>query len=96
MSEHYADLRMYVAPEPIQQANQYWLARILERLKLHRLDARIFPGRAPDQSIWFDAGDVFQQCFNLGTGIASDFCRSRDVADRVIQRLLYGEDRINR
>ena len=39
MSEHYADLRMYVAPEPIQQANQYWLARILERLKLHRLDA---------------------------------------------------------
>ena len=39
MSEHYADLRMYVAPQPIQQANQRWLARILERLKLHRLDA---------------------------------------------------------
>ncbi|MBV2082176.1 MULTISPECIES: phosphate/phosphite/phosphonate ABC transporter substrate-binding protein [Pseudomonas] len=39
MSEHYADLRMYVAPEPIQQANQYWLARILERLKLRRLNA---------------------------------------------------------
>lgn len=29
MSEHYADLRMYVAPQPIQQANQRWLARIL-------------------------------------------------------------------
>ena len=39
MSEHYADLRMYVAPQPIQQANQRWLSRILERLKLHRLDA---------------------------------------------------------
>ncbi|MDC6668670.1 hypothetical protein OEZ84_28465, partial [Leclercia adecarboxylata] len=39
MSEYYADLRMYVAPEPIQQANQHWLARILERLKLHRLNA---------------------------------------------------------
>ena len=27
MSDHYAELLMYVAPEPIQQANQQWLAR---------------------------------------------------------------------
>lgn len=39
MSEHYAELRMYVAPEQIEQANQQWLARILERLKLRRLSA---------------------------------------------------------
>lgn len=39
MSEHYAELRMYVAPEPIEQANQQWLARILERLGLHRRNA---------------------------------------------------------
>ena len=37
MSEYYADLRMYVAPEPIQQANQHWLARILERVDLPRV-----------------------------------------------------------
>lgn len=39
MSEHYAELLMYVAPEPIQQANQQWLTRILERLELRRLNA---------------------------------------------------------
>lgn len=39
MSEHYAELRMYVAPEQIEHANQHWLARILERLNLRRLSA---------------------------------------------------------
>ena len=39
MSKHYAELRMYVAPEPIERANQQWLARILERLGLRRLNA---------------------------------------------------------
>ncbi|NWN49081.1 PhnD/SsuA/transferrin family substrate-binding protein [Pseudomonas sp. MAFF 301514] len=39
MSEHYAELLMYVAPEPIRQANQQWLARILEHLGLRRLNA---------------------------------------------------------
>lgn len=39
MSDHYAELLMYVAPEPIQQANQQWLKRILERLELRRLNA---------------------------------------------------------
>ena len=39
MSEHYAELLMYVAPEPIQQANQQWITRILEQLNLRRLNA---------------------------------------------------------
>ena len=39
MSEHYAELLMYVAPEPIQQANQQWLARVFERLDLKRRNA---------------------------------------------------------
>jgi ABC-type phosphate/phosphonate transport system substrate-binding protein len=39
MSEHYAELLMYVAPEAIRQANQQWLSRILERLCRRRLDA---------------------------------------------------------
>lgn len=36
MSDHYAELLMYVAPEPIEQANQQWLARILDHLNLGR------------------------------------------------------------
>ena len=39
MSEHYAELLMYVAPDEIQQANRQWLARIVERLDLSRRDA---------------------------------------------------------
>ena len=39
MSEHYAELRMYVAPQQIEQANQQWLARVLEHLNLRRLNA---------------------------------------------------------
>ena len=39
MSEHYAELLMYVAPDQIQQANRQWLARIVERLDLSRRDA---------------------------------------------------------
>ena len=39
MSEHYAELLMYVAPEPIRQASQQWLARILDHLNLGRRNA---------------------------------------------------------
>ncbi|MGB3127790.1 MAG: PhnD/SsuA/transferrin family substrate-binding protein [Pseudomonas sp.] len=39
MSDHFAELLMYVAPEPVQQANQAWLTRLLERLSLTRLNA---------------------------------------------------------
>ncbi|WP_439864226.1 phosphate/phosphite/phosphonate ABC transporter substrate-binding protein [Pseudomonas antarctica] len=39
MSDRYAELLMYVAPEPVQQANQLWLARIFERLNLRRGNA---------------------------------------------------------
>lgn len=39
MSDHYAELRMYVAPEPIEQANQQWIARILDHLNLGRRNA---------------------------------------------------------
>ncbi|NVZ70215.1 phosphate/phosphite/phosphonate ABC transporter substrate-binding protein [Pseudomonas costantinii] len=39
MSDHYAELLMYVAPEQVQQANQQWLALIFERLNLRRRDA---------------------------------------------------------
>ncbi len=42
MSDHYAELWMYVAPQPIQQANQQWLTRIFERLGLHRRNADPF------------------------------------------------------
>ncbi|VVQ03916.1 hypothetical protein PS918_04449 [Pseudomonas fluorescens] len=40
MTQHLAELLMYVAPEPIRQANERWLARILERLGATRRDAR--------------------------------------------------------
>ncbi|AZF06967.1 phosphate/phosphite/phosphonate ABC transporter substrate-binding protein [Pseudomonas sp. R5-89-07] len=36
MSEHYAELLMYIAPEQVRQANQQWLERIFERLGLTR------------------------------------------------------------
>jgi ABC-type phosphate/phosphonate transport system substrate-binding protein len=39
MSDHYAELLMYVAPAAVQQANQQWLMRILERLGLSRRNA---------------------------------------------------------
>ncbi|KAF1025665.1 MAG: hypothetical protein GAK37_02824 [Pseudomonas sp.] len=39
MSEQYAELLMYVAPPPIQQANEAWLARIFERLGARRIPA---------------------------------------------------------
>jgi ABC-type phosphate/phosphonate transport system substrate-binding protein len=40
MTQHIAELLMYVAPEPIRQANERWLTRILERLGSDRLDAK--------------------------------------------------------
>lgn len=39
MSDHYAELLMYVAPEAVQQANQQWLTRLFERLNLSRRNA---------------------------------------------------------
>ncbi|MFU2325129.1 phosphate/phosphite/phosphonate ABC transporter substrate-binding protein [Pseudomonas sp. NFX98] len=39
MTQHLAELLMYVAPEPIRQANERWLARILERLGTTRRNA---------------------------------------------------------
>ncbi|WP_160106198.1 phosphate/phosphite/phosphonate ABC transporter substrate-binding protein [Pseudomonas izuensis] len=39
MTQHLAELLMYVAPEPIHQANERWLTRILERLGVTRRDA---------------------------------------------------------
>lgn len=39
MTQHLAELLMYVAPEPIRQANERWLTRILERFPSDRLDA---------------------------------------------------------
>lgn len=36
MSEHYAELLMYVAPRQVREANEQWLARILERLGVTR------------------------------------------------------------
>jgi ABC-type phosphate/phosphonate transport system substrate-binding protein len=39
MTQHIAELLMYVAPEPIRQANERWLARILERLDVTRRNA---------------------------------------------------------
>ncbi|OLF52704.1 phosphate/phosphite/phosphonate ABC transporter substrate-binding protein [Pseudomonas chlororaphis] len=40
MTACYAELLMYVAPEPVRQANEQWLAAILQRLGQTRLDAR--------------------------------------------------------
>ncbi|MBK5408467.1 PhnD/SsuA/transferrin family substrate-binding protein [Pseudomonas sp. TH34] len=39
MSDRYAELLMYVAPQEVQQANERWLSRILERLGLTRRNA---------------------------------------------------------
>ncbi|MGE8096401.1 phosphate/phosphite/phosphonate ABC transporter substrate-binding protein [Pseudomonas fluorescens] len=39
MISGFAELLMYVAPEPIRQANEQWLARIVERLGATRLSA---------------------------------------------------------
>ncbi|HEF4763273.1 TPA: PhnD/SsuA/transferrin family substrate-binding protein [Pseudomonas putida] len=39
MTQHLAELQMYVAPESIRQANERWLAHILERLGVTRRDA---------------------------------------------------------
>ncbi|MBV6824968.1 phosphate/phosphite/phosphonate ABC transporter substrate-binding protein [Pseudomonas sp. PD9R] len=39
MMTHIAELLMYVAPEPIRQANERWLTRILERLGATRRSA---------------------------------------------------------
>ena len=39
MSDHYAELLMYVAPQQVQQANEQWLTCILERLGATRLSA---------------------------------------------------------
>lgn len=39
MTQNIAELLMYVAPEPIRQANERWLTRILERLGTQRRDA---------------------------------------------------------
>lgn len=39
MAQHFAELLMYVAPEPIRQANERWLKRILQRLGATRRDA---------------------------------------------------------
>ncbi|AMQ86591.1 MULTISPECIES: phosphate/phosphite/phosphonate ABC transporter substrate-binding protein [Pseudomonas] len=39
MPSGYAELLMYIAPEPIRAANEQWLARILEHLGHSRLDA---------------------------------------------------------
>jgi ABC-type phosphate/phosphonate transport system substrate-binding protein len=39
MTQHLAELLMYVAPEPIQQANERWLTRIVEHLGATRRNA---------------------------------------------------------
>lgn len=39
MAQHIAELLMYTAPEPIRQANERWLARILEKLGVTRRNA---------------------------------------------------------
>jgi ABC-type phosphate/phosphonate transport system substrate-binding protein len=39
MTQHLAELLMYVAPEPIRQANETWLALILDRLGATRRSA---------------------------------------------------------
>ncbi|KAB0500072.1 phosphate/phosphite/phosphonate ABC transporter substrate-binding protein [Pseudomonas vancouverensis] len=40
MTQHFAELLMYVAPEPIRQANERWLTRIVELLGATRRDAQ--------------------------------------------------------
>ncbi|OOQ43439.1 phosphate ABC transporter substrate-binding protein [Pseudomonas fluorescens] len=40
MTQHFAELLMYTAPEPIHQANERWLTRILEHLCDTRRDAK--------------------------------------------------------
>lgn len=42
MTSAYAELLMYVAPEPVRQANERWLTRILERLGTTRRNAEDF------------------------------------------------------
>ncbi|WP_433736813.1 phosphate/phosphite/phosphonate ABC transporter substrate-binding protein [Pseudomonas putida] len=39
MTQHFAELQMYVAPDSIRQANERWLARIFERLGATRRSA---------------------------------------------------------
>lgn len=39
MTQHFAELRMYVAPEPIRQANERWLTQIIKRLGTRRRNA---------------------------------------------------------
>ncbi|MCU1729060.1 PhnD/SsuA/transferrin family substrate-binding protein [Pseudomonas sp. 7P_10.2_Bac1] len=39
MSGGYAELLMYVAPQPVRDANEQWLTRILDRLQVTRYDA---------------------------------------------------------
>ncbi|PZW92487.1 ABC-type phosphate/phosphonate transport system substrate-binding protein [Pseudomonas sp. 478] len=39
MTQHLAELLMYVAPEPIREANERWLTRMLERLGATRRNA---------------------------------------------------------
>lgn len=39
MSDRYAELLMYVAPQEVQQANERWLSRILEHLGVTRRNA---------------------------------------------------------
>jgi ABC-type phosphate/phosphonate transport system substrate-binding protein len=39
MTQHHAELLMYVAPEPIRAANERWLSRILDHLGHARLSA---------------------------------------------------------
>jgi ABC-type phosphate/phosphonate transport system substrate-binding protein len=39
MTQHLAELLMYVAPEPVRQANERWLALILQQLGATRRDA---------------------------------------------------------
>ncbi|WP_395610854.1 phosphate/phosphite/phosphonate ABC transporter substrate-binding protein [Pseudomonas sp. B22129] len=48
MTDRYAELLMYVAPEPVQQANERWLARIVEHLHLRRRNA----GHLDLHSLW--------------------------------------------
>ncbi|MGE8069005.1 phosphate/phosphite/phosphonate ABC transporter substrate-binding protein [Pseudomonas sp. NPDC089569] len=39
MTQRFAELLMYVAPEPVRQANERWLAAILERMHITRRNA---------------------------------------------------------
>lgn len=41
MTQHLAELLMYVAPEPIRQANEHWLTCIVERLGTVRANAQV-------------------------------------------------------